>query len=735
MSDPGLRPYVELIDEMATVDLIARLDVPPVRLWSSSDPSGGNEDYNHFVGEGPEGWNVLADLEGPGYISRFWFTGARNHHRLQFLFDHEEHPRIDTTLGEFCGGAEPFLSPLAAYEQNCWYNLTPIPYASRLVILSQVGEDPREGWPRHFYQISEVRLPPDRAVESYPRELDEGTVQRLRELREGWGRAAGSQSLSEARTVHGAVVVPGGQEAWFDEVPGPAVIRALRLTPDFSEAPSAVAIDDWLREVRLLVRYDDPQAEPSIDVPIGDFFGSIPRPTRYQSAYVGMAGDTFESRLPMPFAGACRVGLRNDGVNELGVRFEADVTDAPADGEWGYLHAVWQSTGPGQVGRPHPVIQAEGRGRVAGCMLTVTSADESWWVLESDETIRIDRAPTPQWYGTGLEDYFTGGWYYGNALARPFHGLLFKAPYRTVQYRFHPHEAIRFEEAVDMRFERGPDHASRAWLESVGYYYLAQPTAVTEPLSPAAARRSAPDRMLATTVMTELLNLERLGDYRGAAHAVDTVLERMHGLPELEALRLRQLAYRESLEGIDAVRPDYEAFIAATTSTVARAQAQDLLWFHESPEHALLGAYCSMPTRVFLDGRPLFQFGDRQRLYVHRLTIQPGRHVLALQGEAQAYPDWVQLYLRTHAGDVTTTTEWRFSTSPEGRWQDLGYDDSGWEDVGGSAVKGPPETPFLYVTPNAYVGMQSLAAGLRPVGDTRKDQGIFAFRREFDLPE
>jgi hypothetical protein len=367
-------------------------------------------------------------------------------------------------------------------------------------------------------------------------------------------------------------------------------------------------------------------------------------------------------------------------------------------------------------------------------MLGVTSADESWWTLEADETIRLDRAPAPQWRGTGLEDYFTGGWYYGNALARPFHGLLFKAPYRTVQYRFHPHDAVLFEQAADLDFERGPDHASRAWLESVGYYYLSLPAAVPAPLTPAAARRPPPDRMLATTVMTELLNLERLGDYRGAAHAVDTVLERMVGLPESDALTLRRLAYREVLEGIEAVRPAYESFIAATTNASARAQAQDLLWFHESPEHALLGAYCSMPTRVYLDGRPLFRFGDRQRLYVHRLTIAPGEHVLALQGEAQPYPDWVQLYLRTHAGDVTTTTAWRFSTSPDGRWQDRAYDDTGWQDVDGIAVKGPPETPYLYVTPNAYVGMQSLASGLRPVGETRKDDGFFVFRSEFTLP-
>ena len=91
--------------------------------------------------------------------------------------------------------------------------------------------------------------------------------------------------------------------------------------------------------------------------------------------------------------------------------------------------------------------------------------------------LRIDGAAVPQWKGTGLEDYFNCGWYYRNPLARPLHGLLFKAPFRTVQYRLHLNDAVLFDRSIDVRFERGPDNASNGWLESVGYYYMRTPVA------------------------------------------------------------------------------------------------------------------------------------------------------------------------------------------------------------------------------------------------------------------
>ena len=65
------------------------------------------------------------------------------------------------------------------------------------------------------------------------------------------------------------------------------------------------------------------------------------------------------------------------------------------------------------------------------------------------------------------------------------------------------------------------------------------------------------------------------------------------------------------------------------------------------------------------------------------------------------------------------------------------FDDSAWKKVGGLGVKGPPEVPYVWVEPNAYVYVQSRALGLRPGPSDPwpNKQGYVVYRREFELPE
>ncbi|MFH0878134.1 MAG: hypothetical protein V2A34_00325 [Lentisphaerota bacterium] len=163
--------FVDLVKQMANRDRLALKSTPNAYLVSSYDRKGGNDDYNNPVREGPEGWIVLADLKGPGYVSRFWFTGADNGaYPLRFYFDGERTPRLDTTVGDFCGGKPPFVSPLAANEPFCWYSLVPLPYQKQLVIMTKKGGYKEGGWPRIFYHVNYCPLEKGTAVETYPLE-------------------------------------------------------------------------------------------------------------------------------------------------------------------------------------------------------------------------------------------------------------------------------------------------------------------------------------------------------------------------------------------------------------------------------------------------------------------------------------------------------------------------------------------------------------------------------------
>ena len=111
--DPDAAAWRSFVAELSERDRIGRLDVPGSTLVSSYDRTGENNDFNGYVRKGPEGWWVIADLKGPGYVSRFWSTGVPGDgsHRLKFFFDGEKAvseivalPRFEGYKGVYHGG-------------------------------------------------------------------------------------------------------------------------------------------------------------------------------------------------------------------------------------------------------------------------------------------------------------------------------------------------------------------------------------------------------------------------------------------------------------------------------------------------------------------------------------------------------------------------------------------------------------------------------------------------------
>ena len=503
-------------------------------------------------------------------------------------------------------------------------------------------------------------------------------------------------------------------ERLLAELKGPSVIRQIEITPEF------------LRSAVLKI-YWDGSAEPSVVVPLGDFFGSVWHRTRYQSRFFGLEGDTFVCRFPMPFKTSARIAIANESKEPLRLKTEIQISNDWKN-DMGYFHAAWHRSGP-KPGRPHPILLAEGRGKYVGCILSATSFDRSWWLLESDEYMIRDHETKPCWHGTGLEDYFNAAWYYKNVIARPLHGLVFKAPYRTVQYRLHDLDAVHFDEKMAVMLERGPGNASHGTFESTAFYYIEKPTGVTL----AADRIPPKDPLALYTLMGELANLERFNDYVGASEAIDQWLT-VYSRPQVDSvLHLRQIAIIERLQGIDVARPLYEEFIEETTSAVAKQYAEQLLWFHESPSHALLTVFCKNRTSVYLDGRKISEGGNPQHLVAVPLKLTPGTHAMSLESEKGQYPDWVQACLRTHDGLIYTDLDWRFSfpTQGVGDWRKPGFDESSWYIVKSSYVEGPPAAPYVWMAPHPFVDMHSKPFGIWISEEWPAGAPHAVFRKEF----
>jgi len=718
-------PYGEILSHLSAPDYIARLDVPGTAIITSYDPTGGNDDFNHPLRVTPEGWAVLADLKGPGYVSRFWFTGSDNKHRIRFFFDNERNPRIDMTIQEFCGGVFPFRPPLAVYENYCWYNYVPIPYAKRLVIMTQKGGTQPDGGPKLFHQINYTSLPQTSRVSSFNLKLSPEDGKALGDVVERL------KNISQFKCTDGELftkninIAAGGKQSVI--LPdGPIMIRELVVRPVLDNLSSPLQRKAFLRDVILKI-YWDGQAEASVAVPFGSFFGSVWQKTTFDNMFFGMTNDYFFCRFPMPYRAKAVVEFENQMTNAVGfnitVKGEEGEKLPASPVQYGFFHAAWNRTTERDIGKPHCVLNVNGQGRYAGCILSALSLDKNFWLLEGDEIMTRDgesqlasaeplAKPGPFWRGTGLEDYFNGGWYYQNVLCRPLHGLLFKSFFRTVQYRVHLPDPVIFKNKFNMIFERGPDNNSRGWMESVAFYYLDQPRAAGSELLTPNERKPPVDEPQIAGFMLDFFNYERFGDYRGEIESMEAFLEQYSDSPFSDVLKLRTAACIERIAGMAQSRPIYEKIAAESKDAAAIEQAKMLLWFHERNGNAILGLYANTPARCFLDGQLITETSHPAKLTTAALELKPGRHVLAIQCRYHPYPAWIQACLRTHSGAVITGPSWKHCVDPSGNWPALDYNDSSWQIAGGTGSKGPPEEPFIWIEPNAFVDMQSLAVAI-----------------------
>lgn len=692
-------PYAVILHDLLDIDRIADLSQPGSMLFSSWDRTGGNDDFGNFLGDGPKGWKILADFTGPGYISRSWFTGAKDgSKRIRFLIDDARTPLHETSLDDWCGPWNDFSDlPFRGYEPYCWFSWRPVTFSRRLIVMHQEPVDDE----KIYYQINVNRLPDGQRAEVWhPRMMQDPELTAIeQEINDTWLRL----QRTDTTEIPSSQLVPAHEETTVWEQAGAGTIQSIRIAPRWPDEFSVRDREDALRAMVVRLYWDN-HPEPSVDVPLGALFGSMWHEMQYGSIYFGMSSDVYRISFPMPFREHARLSVLNQGQTpfDLGVAVESDAS-LPAD-TFGYFHAGWRKSLASQVGTPHTILRTQGRGKYVGCILGVIDLNNSWWSLESDEHIYVDGEVNASWRGTGLEDYFNGGWYYGNALASPLHGIPFKAQYRTVQHRLHLTDPVAFQSSLNMIFERGPKNVSNAEMESVSFYYLDQPARADSDLRDPDFRTPVTDPAREYTLMVEVNNFERMGDISGAISRIRSYLADFPDTPHRDILESRIERYDDP---------------------------------HTIPEgKAVLGVYANTHVRVFLNGQLVEDMNDprAERVRFQTLDLPSGTHTLAIQYARFRYPDWVQLSLEYPGGFIGTDNTWKFAFDPTGRWTSPDFDDSTWPPQGHIWTKGPPEAPYLWIEPHDRVFTQSRAWGLRAPRDWPPNGRFMVLRKTFTIP-
>jgi D-arabinan exo alpha-(1,3)/(1,5)-arabinofuranosidase (non-reducing end) len=291
-------------------------------------------------------------------------------------------------------------------------------------------------------------------------------------------------------------VAPGATETVLD-TDGPGEISHIWFTISDDES--------WHLKKIVLRMYWDGEKDPSVETPIGDFFGlGLGEYHSWQSAVLSVGSvKALNSYFVMPFGHHARITVTNEGkqpIDSLYYNIDYRTFDHPLPAGKLYLHAQyrqsqpnhgwtnnWASNGEPQIGNKPNLdgkdnyvwFDAEGHGQYVGVTMSVLQNQDKWWG-EGDDMFFIDGAKLPSITGTGSEDYFLGAWDFGG---QPFSYALYGAPVvgselagsRSSVYRFHFDSPIPFKTSFKATIEHGHANARSDNFYSVGYWYQAEP--------------------------------------------------------------------------------------------------------------------------------------------------------------------------------------------------------------------------------------------------------------------
>lgn len=280
-------------------------------------------------------------------------------------------------------------------------------------------------------------------------------------------------------------IAPGKKVTIFD-VEGPGMISRIWLAID-SRDPY------FLRRIVIRMFWDN-ETKPSVEVPLGDFFGTGFGYKPYSSMYLGMTSGGYFCYFPMPFEAKGRIEIANETLHEIsGLFYQVSYQkfEAALESDIAYFHAFWKRDIRTNYDSNYVVLNTKGKGHIVGVNLNIQAYDGGFNYLEGDEMIFVDGEKKPSIAGTGTEDFFSGGWYFSQGeFEGPYNGLIYKNDSLGIisAYRLHVVDPISFRKGIKFTLEHGHANQEVADYSSTIYWYQMEPH-VSFPAFPKAGQR------------------------------------------------------------------------------------------------------------------------------------------------------------------------------------------------------------------------------------------------------
>jgi hypothetical protein len=282
-----------------------------------------------------------------------------------------------------------------------------------------------------------------------------------------------ARELGRGWKVHPCDTIAPGQTFVLADIEGPGCIQQIWMTPTGNYRHTILRI------------YWDGQEQPSVEVPIGDFFASAFTSYNTFAPITSLPvcvnpGNAFNAYWPMPFRKHCRMTLENIGFDNASIYFQVNYALNDVPDEAAYFHAQFRRVNPLPYGKVYTVVDGvRGHGHYAGTYLAWGLNNNGWWgegeikfYLDGDIPAgrSVEQAAAehggdafPTICGTGTEDYFCGSYNFENKATKryqefttPYSGVphivrpdgLYQSQTRFSMYRWHLADPIRFGEDI-----------------------------------------------------------------------------------------------------------------------------------------------------------------------------------------------------------------------------------------------------------------------------------------------
>lgn len=286
---------------------------------------------------------------------------------------------------------------------------------------------------------------------------------------------------------------PGGTLVLAD-IEGPGTIRHIWLTLSDPVMGLGQHRPQTFRNVVIRAYWDD-QAHPSIECPLGDFFGiAHGKVMYYESSVHSVAGSVgMNLWLPMPFCKRARITLTNEGDYPLSVVYSLDHTvgdEHPQD--VGRLHTLFRRENPTTKKQDFEFLpKRRGRGRYIGSVVAVRQLHETWWGEGEFKVYMDGDTDFPTICGTGSEDW--AGFSHGIARQQyAYHGSILNQGRFHAMYRWHLPDPIVWQHECRITMQQitwdgGIKETEDDWSVAT-FWYEPLPSAPLPPLPDVAAR-------------------------------------------------------------------------------------------------------------------------------------------------------------------------------------------------------------------------------------------------------